>query len=146
MLTVSNTTRKRLPALPFLAIADKVLGKTYDLSLVFIGNQKSRTLNRTYRGKDKPTNVLSFPYDKKYGEIFIDLAKVQSELKKFDSTFRFHLGYLFIHGVLHLKGLDHGIIMDKAETKLISQFLNAKTNNHRTRHRDVANTNRRLRI
>lgn len=145
MLTVSNTTkRKRLPALPFSDIADLVLGKKYDLSLVFVGNQKSRTLNRIYRNKDKPTNVLSFPYDKNFGEIFIDLTKTASELKKFDSTFAFHLGYLFIHGVLHLKGMDHGSMMDKAEARLINTFLNAKTNNHRPRHRDVANSRRRL--
>lgn len=146
MLTISNTTRKRLPALPFLAIADKVLGKKYDLSLVFVGNAKSRTLNRVYRGKDKPTNVLSFPYEKNSGEIFIDLAKVQSELKKFDSNFNFHLGYLFIHGVLHLKGMDHGSMMDRAEMKLVSLFLNEKTNHYRPRHRNVAHPRRRVRI
>jgi rRNA maturation RNase YbeY len=147
MLTISNTTkRKRLPALPFSDIADKVLGKKYDLSLVFIGHAKSRTLNRTYRGKDKPTNVLSFPYEKNSGEIFIDLAKVQAELKKFDSTFEYHLGYLFIHGVLHLKGMDHGSIMDKAEAKLIRLFLNAQTNHHRSRHRDITDSHCRLRI
>ena len=147
MLTISNTTRKRLPALPFSDIADKVLGKKYDLSLVFIGHKKSRSLNRQYRDKDKPTNVLSFPYDKKSGEIFIDLAKVETELKKFDSTFTYHLGFLFIHGVLHLKGLDHGSTMEREEAKLTNAFLlNEKTNHHRTGHRHVAHPRRRLRI
>lgn len=146
MLSVANKTRQSLPALPFAAIASKVLGKNYELSLVFIGSRRSQTLNRTYRHKDKPTNVLSFPYDKHSGEIFIDLAKARSECKKFDSTFIYHVGYLFIHGALHLKGLDHGSTMDREETKLVKTFLDGTNYSNRSRHRHVIHSDRRVRI
>ncbi|MCE9628552.1 MAG: rRNA maturation RNase YbeY [Candidatus Vogelbacteria bacterium] len=146
MLSVSNKTRQSLPGLPLLAIADKVLGKSYDLSLVFVGHRRSRRLNNTYRGKDKPTNVLSFPYDKKSGELIIDLAKVKSECQKFDSTFTYHLGFLFIHGVLHLKGLDHGSTMEREERKLTKAFLDGTNNRNRTGHRNIINSRRRMRI
>lgn len=146
MVSVNNKTRQRLPALPFSAIADHVLGKHYELSLVFIGNRRSRNLNRTYRGKDKPTNVLSFPYDKTSGEIFIDLAKTRSECKKFDNTFTGHLGYLFIHGVLHLKGLDHGSTMDREERRLVKTFLDGTNYSNRSRHRHILNPSGRVRI
>lgn len=146
MLSVANKTRQSLPALPFAAIADHVLGTQYELSLVFIGSHRSRRLNRTYREKDRPTNVLSFPYDKKSGEIFIDLKKARSECKKFDSTFNHHVGYLFIHGVLHLKGLDHGSTMDRKETNLVKTFLDGTNNSNRSRHRHVLHSGRRVRI
>lgn len=132
MVSVSNKTRQSLPALPFSAIADKVLGSTYELSLVFVGSTRSRYLNKTYRQKDKPTNVLSFPYTKKSGEIFIDLKKARQECEKFNSSFTHHVGYLFIHGVLHLKGLDHGSTMDHKEAELVKTFLDGTNNRNRS--------------
>jgi ssRNA-specific RNase YbeY (16S rRNA maturation enzyme) len=51
----------RLPSLPYLSIKEKVLGKRYDLTIVFCTPYESQEKNRTYREKDYPTNILSFP-------------------------------------------------------------------------------------
>ena len=103
-------------------MGQKVLGKNFNLSLVFVGHAASRRLNKSLRGKDRPTNVLSFPLSKTSGEIFIDLAQAEKEHRKFDMTFKKFVAYLCIHGLLHLKGMEHGAKMDQAEKRLLSQF------------------------
>lgn len=106
----------------FANIKEKALGKDYSLSLVFIGERRSRKINRTYREKDKSTNILSFTLDKKSGEIFITPALVKRQTKKFDRNFKNLMTFLFIHGLMHLKGYDHGSTMERAEQKLRKQF------------------------
>lgn len=120
--SINNMTKSRLPSLPFSDIKNHVLGATYELSLVFTTNSLSHKLNKTYRGKDKPTNVLSFPLSENSGEIFIDTTKTKAEAATFDRNFKDHVALLFIHGLLHLKGLDHGSTMDKEEEKVRAFF------------------------
>ncbi len=120
--SVLNTTKGKLPRLPFLDIKNAALGKQYELSLVFIGATKSRRLNRIYRGKDKSTNILSFELSKNSGEIFIDLNLAKKQAKKFERKENNFIGFLFIHGLMHLKGMAHGDRMEKAEAKLRTQF------------------------
>lgn len=120
--SISNKTKGKLPRLPFAQIKERVLGKKYELSLVFTGDRVSRRLNRQYRGKDKPTNVLSFNVTETTGEIFINLRQVKRETKKFGEKYENLVGFLFIHGLLHLKGLEHGSTMERAEKKLRKQF------------------------
>jgi probable rRNA maturation factor len=115
-------TKGALPSVPFLEIKNKILGEKYNLSLVFCGNRKSKELNRTYRQKDYPTNVLSFPLDKENGEIFITPSVAKKEAPKFNKTYKNFIGYLFIHGLLHLKGMEHGSTMDIAEIKFCKKF------------------------
>ena len=93
-------------------IKEKVLGKKYELSLVFCKNALSRKLNRTYRGKDKPTNVLAFPLSKNSGEIFINIDGLKGFTQK----------YLLIHALLHLKGMQHSAKMESEEQKLLKLF------------------------
>src|SRR3990167_5378075 len=93
----------------FEKIKNKVLGSDYELSLVFASDTLTRRLNRAYRGIDKPTNVLAFPLSKTSGEIFINRARAKP----------FSVNYLFIHGLLHLKGMEHGDTMERAEKKLL---------------------------
>jgi ssRNA-specific RNase YbeY (16S rRNA maturation enzyme) len=61
---------------------DKVLGKKYELSLVFIGDKKSLSLNKQFRKKNHIANVLSFPIDADLGEIFINYPNAKKEAKK----------------------------------------------------------------
>ncbi|MEX2010589.1 MAG: rRNA maturation RNase YbeY [Parcubacteria group bacterium] len=119
--TVKDLPRS-LRGLPFGKMKDAVLGPSYKLSLVFIGDALSRKLNRTYRGKDRPTNVLSFPVSSKSGEIFINIKKVSQERKEFEKSLKDLTGYLFIHGMLHLKGMGHGSRMEEAENKILIKF------------------------
>lgn len=120
--SITNKTKSTLPSVPFGKIKDSALGKDYNLSLVFIGERRSRKLNCGYREKDKSTNVLSFTLDKKTGEIFITPAVVKRQTKKFERNFQNLVTFLFIHGLMHLKGMDHGSTMERAEQKLRKQF------------------------
>ena len=109
--SITNKTKSALPRMPFAKIKTATLGKDYSLSLVFIGKEKSSKLNFAYRGKNKPANILSFSLDKKTGEIFICPAIAKKEVVS-----------LFIHGLLHLKGMSHGSRMEKAEAKIRRKF------------------------
>lgn len=120
--TITNTTGKRLPVIPFLVIKNKILGKKYKLSLVFIEEKKSQELNKSYRNKNTPTNVLSFSINKDEGEIFMTPEKAKKETALFGRNFKDLITYLFIHSLLHLKGFEHGSTMDKAEEKLLNGF------------------------
>jgi probable rRNA maturation factor len=113
--SIINKTKIKLPSLPFLQLKDDILDKNYSLSLAFVNERESNTLNKKFRGKDNPTNILSFLLGKNSGEIIICPAVVKREAKNFEKTFPKFLGFLVIHGMLHLKGLEHSSTMDKAQ-------------------------------
>lgn len=122
--TVTNMTKGNPPidGLPFVLIKEAVLGKNYNLSLVFVSRQEIRKLNRVYRNKDKATDILSFPISDSVGEIFINLEEARKESKKFGRNLENFLAFLFIHGLAHLEGLTHGSRMEAQETKFRKQF------------------------
>jgi probable rRNA maturation factor len=120
-----SKTIKRAPKIDgrvFGSIKNKIMPKGYRLGLVFIGVRRSRTLNRTYRGKDKPTDILSFPLGSNEGEIFINLDRTRIEAKKFGRDYDNFLKFLFIHGLCHLKGMTHGSKMEREERKYRVMF------------------------
>ncbi len=115
-----------LPSLPFSEMAKTILGTSYTLTVVFCTPTESQERNRTYRNKDYPTNILSFPLEKNEGEIYICLSVVRKEAKKFAMTYQEFLTLLLVHGMLHLKGYDHGSTMEKLEKKYHQQFFRGK--------------------
>ena len=104
-------------------IKNDILGETYSLSVAFVPEKKSREINKKYRKKDKPTNVLSFSLDKNSGEIILCKKVIQKEAKDFDKTYAEFLLFLVIHGMLHLKGIDHGKKMEMLERKYEKKYL-----------------------
>ena len=120
-LTVVTKT-KTAPRHPYEAIAKSVVGESYDLTLVFIGEKRARALNRNHRGGTYVANVLSFPLSAHAGEIYIAPKTADREAKKFHMTPNNYVAYLFIHGLLHLKGYHHGDTMEKVEKKYIAQY------------------------
>ena len=120
--SITNKTKSTLPRVPFDKIKNSALGKNYMLSLVFIGEKKSKELNYAYRSKNKSTNILSFTLDEKSGEIFITPAVVKRQISKFNRKYDNLMTFLFIHGLMHLKGMEHGSTMERAESKLRKQF------------------------
>lgn len=121
-ITISNRIKGKPPGLPFIKIKEHILPREYELSLVFIGSKRSRSLNKKYRKKDYPANVLSFPLSDSEGEIFIDLKEAYKSSKKFGMTREGFVGYLFIHALLHLKGYNHGSKMEKQEKVILKLF------------------------
>lgn len=82
--------------------------------LRFVDEDESRTLNRDYRGRDKPTNVLSFGFeappgleDTHLGDLVVCAAVVEREAAEQDKPLAAHYAHMVVHGLLHLQGYDH---------------------------------------
>jgi probable rRNA maturation factor len=112
-----------IPNVPYLAMKEKILGKKYDLTIVFCSPQESKERNNTYRGKDYATNILSFPLSDSEGEIYISLSIVRKGAKEFEMSYPKFLHLLLAHGLLHLKGLDHGSTMEELEDTYLKLFF-----------------------
>lgn len=91
-------------------------GHTGELGVVFVGPTKIRTLNRTWRHKDKPTDVLSFALPMRpiagytalsLGDLFICPAVVREKAKAAGTPVRDQMTWTIVHGLLHLAGYDH---------------------------------------
>jgi len=121
LFSISKTIRS-YPRLPYEDIKDDVLGASYSLSLVFVGPDRARSLNIKNRKKTYTPNVLSFPLDKTHGEIFITPEIAKKEARARGMTQSGYIGFLFIHAVLHLKGLDHSDTMDRLEKKYCRKY------------------------
>lgn len=117
-----SSTITHTPTGRFAQIATAILGAHYQLSLVFVGEARAKSLNQNTRGKDYIPNVLSFTLSPTDGEIYICPAVAKREAKKFSMTPDHYLHYLLIHGCLHLTGLDHGKKMTELEEHYIRQF------------------------
>jgi len=79
------------------------------LTLLFTDEVQQRALNHQYRGKNKSTNVLSFPSGEKefLGDISLAYETVKAEKLAQEKSWRAHTLHLVVHGVLHLLGYDH---------------------------------------
>jgi probable rRNA maturation factor len=88
-----------------------------ELGVRVVGSAESRRLNARYRGKDKPTNVLSFPAaplpgresgaPPALGDLVICAQVVRSEARRQGKLLQAHWAHLVVHGALHLIGYDH---------------------------------------
>jgi probable rRNA maturation factor len=100
-----------------------------ELSLVLAGDGLLRRLNREYRGKDKTTDVLSFPGDGGeggLGDIVISVAKAERNARRFGRSLPQELDVLALHGFLHVLGYDHESddgAMDQLEGRLRKRLL-----------------------
>lgn len=117
-----NETDSHIPAVDFVAIKNAALGKDYTLNLIFTDSAKIKKLNTIYRDKECATDILSFPLSDTEGEIYISEKEARKEARKFDREYDNFIAFLFIHGCTHLKGHDHGDIMEGIEAKLRKQF------------------------
>ena len=124
----------------FRRIKNDILGKDYSLSVAFVSEKKSRELNKKYRKKDKATNVLSFSLRKNEGELLLCKAVIEREAKIFFKNFSQYLVFLVIHGMLHLKGMEHGSTMERAETYYDKKYHSG----HRRGVRDDESRGRRI--
>jgi probable rRNA maturation factor len=122
-MSVSITsTVASYPVFPYEKMKTAIMGARYELSLSFVGTTRAQSLNLKYRKKSYVPNVLSFPLTDNVGEIIICPAVAKGEAKKFNLSVDGYIAYLFIHGLVHLKGHDHGDTMEKLEQKYLRQF------------------------
>ncbi len=118
--TLTHTTT--FPVHPYEAMKDAVLGKRYTLELSMVGKKRAMAINQKSRGKTYAPNVLSFPYTDTHGEIVICPEVAKKEAKPYGMSYEGYFGFLYLHGLLHLKGYDHGEEMEKLEKKFIAKF------------------------
>lgn len=100
-----------------------------EIELIFTDNAEIHEINLTSRGVDKPTDVLSFPYENMpntpLGSIVISYEYVEKYSKEYGHSFEDEFNLLFIHGILHLLGYDHEIDTGEhreKEKELIEQY------------------------
>lgn len=149
-LSIRTMTRRTpAPGFPFTRAAKAVL-PGWELSLAFVGETRAKALNTKLRGKTYVPNVLSYKTSEargpQSGEIVICPAVAKKQAPAYGMPYEIFVGYLFIHGLLHLKGMPHGHTMEKAERDLLSRiapYTHATTNRHRNRHRHLPDKGRR---
>lgn len=97
-------------------------------TILLTDDKKLRALNHDFRGKDKPTNVLSFPGGNGYaGDIAIAYGVTRKEAEEARKSFADHTTHLVVHGVLHLAGYDHerpkdAKVMEPLEVKILKRL------------------------
>ena len=114
----------------FLKRAQRAAGVRGEVNVVVAGSGEIRALNRRYRGKDRATDVLSFPADGGAGQGFAGDIAISAEMaarsaRQFGHTPAEELKVLLLHGILHLAGYDHerdNGAMARVEQKLRSQL------------------------
>ncbi|MEO1188094.1 MAG: rRNA maturation RNase YbeY [Pseudomonadota bacterium] len=98
-------------------------GQQGEVSVLLTDDIEIQALNKQWRGKDKPTDVLSFPSDPIdapfLGDIAIALGVTQADADARDLTLPQHLSHLLIHGLLHLSGHDHKDDTEAAEMEAV---------------------------
>ncbi|MGG6431191.1 rRNA maturation RNase YbeY [Anoxybacillus sp. D401a] len=113
-----------------------------EVSITFVDNEKIREMNRDYRGKDQPTDVISFALEEMgeeeieivgvdvppmLGDIIISVPKAREQAEEYGHSFMRELGFLAVHGFLHLLGYDHETEEEEKEMftkqeQLLQQF------------------------
>jgi probable rRNA maturation factor len=125
-----------------MKIMPDLLNKSPGLSILLSNNLEIQELNFRFRGKNRATNVLSFPHvsidyrhpenleiesGQHIGDIILAYDYMQKECKNYSKNFHNHFSHLLIHSCLHILGYDHIIdeqaeIMESKEIEILKQF------------------------
>lgn len=148
MILLKSTQRKiHIDRKQMVDDAQKILNilgySDYDLGIWVTTNTTIQSYNATYRGKNKPTDILSFPFhpdlqagdrieprsedDKNLGDLIISAEYVSAVVHEYETTFDERMRVLLVHGICHLLGYDHVtddefIDMQKMENYILSQL------------------------
>ncbi len=119
--------------LQFAALEERV-PKDSEVSVTFVTNKHIQEINRDYRGKDQPTDVISFALEETgedeveiqgadlpshLGDIIISIEKAKEQAEEYGHSFMRELGFLSVHGFLHLLGYNH--MTKEEEEKMFSR-------------------------
>jgi probable rRNA maturation factor len=141
---VRNFTRRpagNILRFPYTKIAQAIL-PGWEISLVFCGSVRAKSLNIGLRGKDYVPNVLSYesgvPQARRSstakstlprsGEIIICLPIAKQQAQSYGLSYPHFTVFLFIHGLLHLKGMPHGHTMEQHESSFLKKFVGVVPN------------------
>ena len=119
-ILIDNQQKKKLSTATIRQKTKQILNalgcNAHEISLVITDNTQIQQLNKTYRGIDKPTNVLAFPMQEGeftnitpglLGDVVISCETAQKEADEANTTLLERISQLLIHGILHLVGFDH---------------------------------------
>ena len=116
---------------------EKLLNEQIELTIILGNDELVRNLNKHYRDRDYPTNVLAFPTNNLYdspilprhlGDVFLAFETCYKELLDDDyiTSFSDHVCHLVIHGVLHLLGYQHEHVVDAERMEMVETNILAK--------------------
>ncbi len=116
---ISEDLKKQLADLASMAVEEEVgLEEVREVSLTFMDNESIQDLNVRYRDKDEPTDVLAFPMEGYLlGEIIVSLEQAGKQAEEFSHSLEREVGFLVVHGLLHLLGYEHREKSDRARMK-----------------------------
>lgn len=119
---------EKLEELLNFAAAKEEVEPGSELSVTFVSNNRIQEINREYRGKDYPTDVISFALEEMgegeievtgsdiprvLGDIIISVKKAEEQADEYGHSFAREIGFLAVHGLLHLLGYDHEVEEDE---------------------------------
>ena len=105
-----------------------------EIKVVTISIAQTERLNRVYRKKDKPTNVLSLRYGNDYAEILVCPSVIRREAKERGHTYEYQMTWMVVHGMLHVAGMHHeksrkiAAIMERLEKKILTRIFGVVKN------------------
>lgn len=99
--------------------------KAKEISLAFVRDAEIKKINQTYRGLNRPTDILTFAGEGElFGEIIIDYSQIKRQAGKFGNNAREELIFILVHGLLHLLGFDDKTEKDRVKMiKLGEEFI-----------------------
>ncbi|EKD64038.1 MAG: hypothetical protein ACD_51C00093G0003 [uncultured bacterium] len=120
-LLYSNQVGAKIDKRIFTSLLPKIKSAKIT-SLTILDDAEIKKINKRYRGKNKPTDVISFAYEdseqfpgeEMLGEIYISIDTARRQSKELSHTLKYELQFLFVHGVLHLLGYTHETEKDDA--------------------------------
>lgn len=131
---LSEADRHEMEQLLQYAAEKEKVEEDAELSITFVDNEEIRVINRDYRGKDQPTDVISFALEeigedeleisgadlpRMLGDIIVSIERMKEQAEEFGHSEQRELGFLCVHGFLHLLGYDH--MNDADEEKMTNR-------------------------
>jgi len=126
-LIINNESGARIDRAMLRKLAKKVIKKDWKVSVSFVKKGAMKKLNREYRKKDRPTDVLSFNMNegKLLGDVVVCPSVAKANARKYNVSFNAEIARLVAHGLLHLLGYDHGKKMFKIQDKIMEVMNHA---------------------
>ncbi|MCO8292782.1 rRNA maturation RNase YbeY [Tetragenococcus halophilus] len=143
---VSKNEREEIDRLLQYAADYLKLPENSEMSITFMDNERIQVINRDYRGKDAPTDVISFAIEEagqnempiffddekmtdlpnELGDIMISTQRAQEQAAEYGHSYEREVGFLALHGFLHINGYDHMTLEDEKKMfGLQKEILNA---------------------